>query len=126
MESKSASANVEAGSRADKTAQNKGTSSIMQHASTHSKPSSLMTEEDWDQALAREQGCAPSNTSIPLLESNLVNKGKGNQASSTPTSPSQILRKTKGDKTSDNHSIEEAKKFEKELGDWVSEVQSIL
>lgn len=112
--------------------------------SLHSKPSSLKTDEDWDQLLAKEQQedqngvDSSSTTEMQRADVSPSGVGQGDEERtlmsprrtvkefvqhSTPSSPSEILRLTRryvapGDREDDTR-VEEAARFEKELGDWV-------
>jgi len=103
-----------------------------------------MTDEDWDQLLAKEQqeksgvdaslatevqraAVSPLKGERGEEEETPVSPRKvGNESGqySTPSSPSEILRLTRkhvapGDNGQDDPKVEEAARFEKELGDWV-------
>lgn len=93
--------------------------------SAHSKPSSLMTEEDWDLLLAKEQQQQENKNASDDKEMHKsidASPIKKQGQHSTPSSPSELFRMTKRtEATGANRSmVEESKQFEKALGDWVS------
>lgn len=111
--------------------------------SLHSKPSSLMTDEDWDQLLAKEQqekSGVDTSSATELQRANVSplrvirgdekepvsprRVGKDSGQYSTPSSPSEILRLTRKVDGQDGTKVEEAARFEKELGDWVRILKS--
>jgi hypothetical protein len=120
----------------------KATTSATQD-SLHSKPSSLMTDEDWDQLFAKEQqekSGVDTSSATELQRANVsplrvirgVEKepvsprrvGKESGQYSTPSSPSEILRLTRRTDGQDGIKVEEAAQFEKELGNWVRILKS--
>jgi hypothetical protein len=135
---------------------------------TRSMPSSLLTDEDWDQLLLKEQKrqlqevphdagernghstsgnpaqssilhtfssespslnvCKEQNVreadsagAVMLPPSLATKKITETGEHSTPTSPSELLRMTTRSSSGNHILMEEAKQFEKDLGDWVRE-----
>lgn len=107
----------------------------------HSKPPSLMTDEDWDHVLANEQqqwqqggtdegvgadreSSATTTTIVGLpalagVVHSSPTKGKVVGHCMTPSSPSELLRLTKTHLAAEGSQFDEAREFGRELGDWV-------
>ena len=111
----------------------------------HSRPPSLMTDEDWDHVLAneqqqRQQGGADEGASVsrasPLATTTFVGlpafagvvhsspaKEKVVGHCMAPSSPSELLRLTKTHLAAEGSQCDEASEFGRELGDWVRGVR---